>query len=207
FATEGKFQGIAFHISLGLHFPHLAQARVRTYDVARERSIGINRAKNSDSAISYVDRTERGFRRYLALHPNTVLQSVRNTGARVERGDAGRDTIQVARLHRIVRGRVDKKPKQVNAVEVQQVTDRAGPGPVIENSGSSTNDGLALGAWCISEADARSKVVGIVMKIILPVIAHADINRKIWFQPDVVFEEAAEYLLQKRDMPLPRLDE
>ena len=90
---------------------------------------------------------------------------------------------------------------------MQQVTDRTGAGAVVKNASATADDRLALRAGRIGETDARRKVVGIVVKIILPVVAHSHVQREIWLHANVVFHESAEHFFQKSNVALAGLHE
>ena len=85
---------------------------------------------------------------------------------------------------------IDDEAQQVHAVEVKQIADGAGPGAIVEHSGASSNDGLAVGCGGIGEAETWSEVVRLIVKVILPVVAEADVKREVRLQADVVFEES-----------------
>src|ERR1700745_3454283 len=100
---------------------------------------------------------------------------------------------------------IHDEAQQVHAVKVEQVGDGAGAGAVVEHSGAAANHRLAAGCGRVREADARSEVVGNIVKVILEVRADSEVEREIRLEADVVLDESADYFFQKDRVPLAAL--
>ena len=209
-AAKRQFQRIAFQISLGLHLADLAKRKVRSHVITTDQNgrIGIDRAEHVDASSADINGAERAFCGDLVLSADAVLKSVRNAGARIERDHADRDL----RQHRGIDGirdqrRIDDEPPEIDAVEVEQVADRAGAGAVVEQAGASANYRFTFFTGRIGEAEARREVVRLIVKVVLPVIPHAHVHRQIRSHTNIVFDKCAQDFFQKSHMPLARLYE
>ena len=90
------------------------------------------------------------------------------------------------------------------AVVADQIANRSLAGPVVEHAGAAADDGVPLFIRRVRERHARRDVVRVV-KITLPVVAEADVDRQVRPQPNVVLHEPADDFLEKRDVAVPRL--
>src|ERR1700758_4176481 len=86
---------------------------------------------------------------------------------------------------------------------MQQIADGAGASAIKENAGSPAQYVLAVFGRSPGESQARGKVVRLVVKIILEVIPHSDIDGKVGAEANVIFEKSANYSFQELNVPLP----
>src|SRR5438270_4459990 len=209
-AAVGQFQGVGLYISFGLYLPHLSQIWIGPGPTAVQEhgGVGVNGTERANSTIADVGRTERGLRGDLPLHPDAVLQGVGNLGTRVENDHAYRGLRERGRSDRVRNLRwIDDEAQQVLPVEVQQISDRTGAGAVVKHSAAAADHGLALPGWSPGETHPGRKIVGIIMKIVLPVVAHSKIERKVGKHADIIFKEPTQHSLEERDVTSAGLQE
>ena len=89
---------------------------------------------------------------------------------------------------------------------MEEIGDRPGAGAGIENAGPAPKNGLAPGRGSVRETETRGEIVGIVVKIILPVVAKTDGNGKFAIHPDGIFDKAGECFFQENQVPVALLN-
>src|SRR5262249_39610176 len=142
--------------------------------------------------------------RYLSLHAETELHCVGNPGTAIKLDEACGYARQSARRDRVWRI-VDDETEQGLAVELQQIGDGSRPRAVKEHTRAPTDHGFSPQPWCVREANSWGKVVSVIVEVVLPVVAHSQIQREVRSQADVVFNESGQHLLEEHHVALSRL--
>ncbi len=79
-------------------------------------------------------------------------------------------------------------------------------GAVIENAGAAAENGFALRPGRVGEREAGRKVVHVVVEIVLEVVAHAESDGEIRFDPHAVFHKTGDDAFPENDVSIAGLD-
>ncbi len=90
------------------------------------------------------------------------------------------------------------------AVIADQVGNHSRPGAVIEETAAGANHSLLRLPRRVGEGKARGEIV-VVVKIILPIVAHTRGNLKIRKHAKLILEESAQHVLDEYNVPISRL--